>query len=148
MQTFLDKLSAEILLNHGNNLSAITIVLPNKRARIFLLEALKKQLSGTVFAPDIISIEDFLQDVSGIRSTDNIELLFEFYDIYLGLTPADKQQNFETFANWGKTLLGDFNEIDRYLLEPDKLLKYLKEIQEMSFGHNCLFIITPFITTC
>ncbi|KOS06800.1 hypothetical protein AM493_12775 [Flavobacterium akiainvivens] len=131
MQTFLDKLSAEIIQSHGNNLNAITIVLPNKRARIFLLEALKRQLNGTVFAPTIISIEDFVQDVAGIRSIDSIELLFEFYEIYLVLTPKDKQQNFETFANWGKTLLGDFNEIDRYLLEPDKVLKYLENIQEI-----------------
>jgi PD-(D/E)XK nuclease superfamily len=131
MQTFLDKLSTEILQNHGSNLSAITIVLPNKRARIFLLEALKRQLTGTVFAPNIISIEDFVQDVAGIRSIDSIELLFEFYDIYKSITPQDKQQNFETFANWGKTLLGDFNEIDRYLLDPDKILKYLENIQEI-----------------
>ncbi|MES2487639.1 MAG: PD-(D/E)XK nuclease family protein [Bacteroidota bacterium] len=131
MQTFLDKLSAEILKNHGGNLAGVTIVLPNKRARIFLLEALKRQLHGTVFAPNIISIEDFVQNVAGIRSIDAIELLFEFYNIYLGLTPKDKQQNFETFANWGKTLLQDFNEIDRYLLNPDYVLKYLENIQEI-----------------
>jgi len=131
MQTFLDKLSTELLKNHGGNLADVAIVLPNKRARIFLLEALKRQLNGTVFAPNIISIEDFVQDVAGIRSIDAIELLFEFYNIYLGLTPKAKQQNFETFANWGKTLLQDFNEIDRYLLNPDYVLKYLENIQEI-----------------
>ncbi|MES2484943.1 MAG: hypothetical protein V4581_03215, partial [Bacteroidota bacterium] len=80
MQTFLDKLSTEILKNHGGNRAGVTIVLPNKRARIFLLEALKRQLQGTVFAPNIISIDDFVQDVAGIRSIDTIELLFEFYN--------------------------------------------------------------------
>ena len=58
--TFLDKLSIQIIAKYGNNLSGVTIVLPNKRARIFFFEALKKQLEKTVFAPDIISIEDFL----------------------------------------------------------------------------------------
>jgi len=130
-ETFLDKLSTQILSSYGNKLSEITIVLPNKRARIFLLEALKKKLSGTVFAPNITSIEDFVQDVAGIRSIDAIELLFEFYNIYLGLTPKEKQQPFETFANWGKTLLQDFNEIDRYLLNPAHVLTYLENIQEI-----------------
>jgi hypothetical protein len=130
-ETFLDKLSTQIISNYGNNLSSVTIVLPNKRARIFLLEALKKKLSGTVFAPNITSIEDFVQDVAGIRAIDAIELLFEFYNIYLSLTPKEKQQPFETFANWGKTLLQDFNEIDRYLLNPAHVLTYLENIQEI-----------------
>lgn len=129
--TFLDRLSAEIIANHGAQLPSCVIVLPNKRARVFLLEALKKQLDKTVFAPDIISIEDFIQDVSGIRSIDNIELLFEFYTVYLSVTPQEKQQPFETFANWGKTLLQDFNEIDRYLLNPSHVLSYLKDIEDI-----------------
>ncbi len=129
--TFLDKLSAEIVAVYGNTLPDIVIILPNKRARIFLLEALKKQISTTVFAPHINSVEDFVQDVSGIRSVDTIELLFEFYNVYLGLTPEDKQQPFEMFANWAKTLLQDFNEIDRYLLNPDHVLSYLKDIEDI-----------------
>ncbi|WP_297334112.1 PD-(D/E)XK nuclease family protein [Flavobacterium sp.] len=131
-QTFLDKLSTQLVTDYGNSLSGITIILPNKRARIFLIEALKKKLSEVVFAPEIISIEDFIQDVAGVRSIDTIELLFEFYSVYLGLTPKDKQQPFENFANWAKTLLQDFNEIDRYLLNPKHVLSYLKDIEELS----------------
>ena len=130
-QTFLDKLSARLVADYGPQLSGITIVLPNKRARIFLLEALKRQLSGTVFAPTIISIEDFVQEVSGIRPADPIDLLFEFYTVYAGLTPKDKQQPFENFANWAKTLLQDFNEIDRYLLNQQFVLTYLENIDEI-----------------
>lgn len=129
--TFLDKLSTQLIKDYGNALPDVVVVLPNKRARIFLLEALKRQLTETVFAPKIISIEDFVQNVAGIRSIDTIELLFEFYTIYLGITPKEKQQSFETFANWAKTLLQDFNEIDRYLLNPAHVLTYLENIQEI-----------------
>jgi hypothetical protein len=129
--TFLDKLSTQIISKYGTKLSDIIIVLPNKRARIFLLESLKKQLNRTIFAPEITSVEDFVQDVAGIRSIDAIELLFEFYNVYKGLTQADKQQPFELFANWGKTLLQDFNEIDRYLLNPAHVLSYLKDIEDI-----------------
>lgn len=129
--TFLDRLSNKIINDYGSSLPDIIIVLPNKRARIFLLEALKNQLEKTVFAPDIISIEDFVQDVAGIRSIDAIELLFEFYTVYLKVTPKEKQQSFELFANWGKTLLQDFNEVDRYLLDPKHVLSYLKDIEDI-----------------
>ena len=129
--TFLNLLAQEILKKHSDNLSELTIVLPNKRAKVFLLEEFKKLISNTIFAPEIISIEEFIQEVAGIRSIDNVELLFEFYEVYISITEKDKQESFESFANWAKTLLQDFNEIDRYLLEPDKILKYLENIKEI-----------------
>ena len=57
--------------------------------------------------------------------------MFEFYEVYLSITEKNKQESFENFANWAKTLLQDFNEIDRYLLDPDKILKYLENIKEI-----------------
>jgi hypothetical protein len=129
--TFLHQLAREILNNYSDDLSELTIILPNKRAKVFLLNELKKLVSDNIFAPEIISIEDFIQDIAGIRSIDSVELLFEFYEVYLSVTETTKQEPFETFANWAKTLLQDFNEIDRYLLEPDKILKYLENIKEI-----------------
>jgi len=127
--TFLGQFSRVILDKHASNLSNTIIVLPNKRAKVFLLDAFKNSGNHVFFAPQIISIEDFIQNVSGIRSIDNIELLFEFYNVYLTVTPKTEQQNFETFSNWAKTLLQDFNEIDRYLLEPNHVFSYLKDIE-------------------
>ena len=127
--TFLHQLAQEILKTYSENLSDLVIVLPNKRAKVFLLEELKNLVSNNVFAPEIISIEDFIQDIAGIRTIDSVEVLFEFYEVYLSIT--EKPEPFETFANWAKTLLQDFNEIDRYLLDPDKILKYLENIKEI-----------------
>ncbi|RZJ72469.1 PD-(D/E)XK nuclease family protein [Flavobacterium sp.] len=131
MTRFLDQLAEKMVQKGTDSFSKITIVLPNRRARIFLLEALRKQVPHTVFAPRIISIEDFIQEIAGVRTIDNIELLFAFYEIYLSVTEKDEQQEFELFANWAKTLLQDFNEIDRYLLDPYKVLNYLKAIEDI-----------------
>lgn len=128
--TFLQQIAQVILNEYSDKLSDTIIILPNRRAKVFLIDALKKQASKTIFSPEIISIEDFVQVLAGIRSIDSVELLFEFYTIYLEITDKDKEP-FETFANWAKTLLQDFNEIDRYLLEPDKVLKYLENIKEI-----------------
>lgn len=129
--TFLDKIAAVILKTEKENLSDLVVVLPNKRAKVFLVEALRNQVENTVFSPEIISIEDFIQDIAGIRNIDSIELLFEFYQVYLSVTDKKLQQTFELFANWAKTLLQDFNEIDRYLLDPMYVLSYLNDIEDI-----------------
>lgn len=129
--TFLDKIASAIIDGYDHKLSDLVVVLPNKRAKVFLIEALRKHTQATLFAPQIISIEDFIQDIAGIRSVDSIELVFEFYEVYMEITDKEKQQSFELFANWAKTLLQDFNEIDRYLLEPNHVLSYLKDIEDI-----------------
>jgi hypothetical protein len=129
--TFLDKIAKVLIDDYSGKLSDRIVVLPNKRAKVFLIEALKKQVSTNVLSPDIISIEEFIQDIASIRAIDPIELLFEFYEVYLSITEKQHQQSFELFANWAKTLLQDFNEIDRYLLEPNYVLSYLKDIEDI-----------------
>lgn len=129
--SFLEKIATVIILDYSARLAETTIILPNKRAKVFLIEALKKETKHTILSPEIISIEDFVQDVAAIRSVDSIELLFEFYEVYLSVTEKQHQQSFELFANWAKTLLQDFNEIDRYLLEPSHVLSYLKDIEDI-----------------
>ncbi|WP_348799207.1 PD-(D/E)XK nuclease family protein [Flavobacterium adhaerens] len=129
--TFLDRVATVLLDEYKNILTQTVIILPNKRAKIFLIETLKLQTEENIFAPEIISIDDFVQNVAGIRAIDPIELLFEFYDVYLSITDKKNQQSFEFFANWAKTLLQDFNEIDRYLLDPKYVLSYLKDIEDI-----------------
>jgi hypothetical protein len=127
--SFLSLLANHILANHSLEMESLTIVLPNKRARVFLLEELKQTIQSNSFAPRISSIEDFIQEIASIRTIDSIELLFEFYSVYLSVTNKNEQQSFEQFSIWGKTLLQDFNEIDRYLLSPNHVFSYLKEIE-------------------
>jgi PD-(D/E)XK nuclease superfamily len=127
--SFLDILVDKLLLDKTYNLSEIIIVLPNKRAKVFLIEAFKSKLSSFTFAPEIKSIEDFVQEIANVRSIDTIELIFEFFEVYISVTPKDKQKSFEQFSNWANTLLQDFNEIDRYLIEPKYVFSYLKDIE-------------------
>lgn len=127
--SFLDKLTTHILQKNATQLSELIVVLPNKRARVFLLDVFRNKVENPFFAPNIISIEEFIQDLSGIRAIDQVELLFEFYEVYVVVTLEKERQSFEKFANWAKTLLQDFNEIDRYLLNSDYVFSYLKDIE-------------------
>ncbi|MFY8214722.1 MAG: PD-(D/E)XK nuclease family protein [Flavobacterium sp.] len=127
--SFLDQLAQRLVRDYADNFDQLVVILPNKRAKLFLIAALQKQLSSTVFAPKIASIEDFVQELAGLYPADSITQLFAFYEVYCQLSPSP--QSFELFANWAKTLLQDFNEIDRYLLDPMHVLTYIKDIEDI-----------------
>ncbi|MDP2687921.1 MAG: PD-(D/E)XK nuclease family protein [Aequorivita sp.] len=130
MVTFLQETLADIKKNHSD-LSEITFILPSKRAGGFLMHELKKEASKTQFAPRIISIEEFIEEVSNVSIIDNTELLFKSYEAYLKTTSIIEKDDFETFSTWANTLLNDFNEIDRYLVEPEPFFNYLASIKTL-----------------
>lgn len=131
MNTFLRKLSESLISKTNSILSNTTVVLPNRRAKIFLINEIKNNSSETVFAPEIYSIQEFMEQVSGLRTLSSVELLFESYKVYSQITTTQERQSFEQFCPWAKVLLKDFSDIDAYLLPPDKILQYLKEIKDL-----------------
>ncbi|RAV28500.1 PD-(D/E)XK nuclease family protein [Sinomicrobium soli] len=130
MKTFLSEV-VDAVLSENRDTSHITFVLPGKRAGIFLKKELQSRSTKTAFAPEIYSIEEFVQEISGIRLMSNIQLLFEFYNIYRDLTPGEQQEDFNSFSRWAQTVLQDFNEIDRYLIPPEAIFSHLSAIKEM-----------------
>ena len=134
MTTFIDDV-VEDLLKQSVDISQTTIVLPSKRAGTFFLQSLAKQVKNTIFAPTVISIEEFVESVSGFRTLSNTELLFEFYEVYLDQTPQSQVESFESFSKWAQIILQDFNEIDRYLVPPDSIFEYLNAIKKIENQH-------------
>lgn len=131
MDTFLNKLAKKVIHQYGENLMDVVIILPNRRSKIFLISEIEKNVSQTVIAPSIYSIQEFTEIITGILPIDPIEALFEFYKIYGEVVEPSERQSFEQFAPWAKVLLKDYDEIDIHLIEPDKILKYLKEIKDI-----------------
>ena len=130
MVTFLQETLADIQ-NCYSDISEITFILPSKRAGGFLMNELKKEASKTQFAPRICSIEEFVEELSNLKIIDNTELLFKSYEAYLRTTTIAEKDDFETYSSWAITLLNDFNEIDRYLVEPKPFFNYLASIKTL-----------------
>ena len=131
MTPFIEQVLRE-LLSQKSDISSTTFILPSKRAGSFLINTLSKLTTNPVFAPRVLSIEDFAEEIAGLDSVDNITALFEFYAAYLACTPKESVEDFDTFATWAQTLLHDFNEIDRYLIDYKSFFGYLGDIQEVN----------------
>jgi len=126
MQSFLSKVAHQIISNHSN-ISNITIILPSKRAGLFLKTELKKHLNKTSLLPKILSVEDFIKEISEFEHLDNVTLIFEFYKVYSKLTNKENVDSFDVFSKWASILLHDFNEIDSNLIDAENILNYITE---------------------
>ena len=59
--------------------------------------------------------------------------------MYLKNTPENKQEGFEDFIKWSRTLIQDFNIIDKEITDTNQVFDYLKAVKEMdhwSFDSN------------
>ncbi len=132
MRSFLKEVVQELHANE-ESLSDLVFLVPSKRAGLFLKkELLEIYDNQTLFAPLIVSVEEFISTLSGLQQIDNVQTLFEFYETYLNTHTDLEKEDFETFSNWAQTLVYDFNEIDRYCIDHKSFFTYLSSIQDLN----------------
>lgn len=134
--TFLDSI-AEAYTENFEDLSDFCFVFPNKRAGAFFLKSLGRVSKGTILAPEVLSISDFIETVSGRQTASRIDLLFRLFRIYRSMQGGDGSAKddlleFEKFRSWGEILLDDFSEVDQYLVDPDEIFKNVTDYKEIS----------------
>ncbi len=127
MQTFIQETIQDILRT-TQTFENVTLVLPSNRARVFIKQALKNE-NFTGFLPKISTIEEFTEQVSGIKKADTILLLFYFYKIYK--EHQSDPDNFAVFSSWAFTVLQDFNEIDQHLVDAYEVFVYIRDVQRL-----------------
>ena len=130
MLTFLQETLTDIKKTQSD-ISESIFILPSKRAGGFLMNELKKHAQTTQFAPQILSIEEYIEQIAGLSIIDPTELLFKSYKAYLDTDSIREKESFENYSPWALTLLNDFNEIDRYLIPPNAFFEYLANIKTM-----------------
>ncbi|MCB9185918.1 MAG: PD-(D/E)XK nuclease family protein [Flavobacteriales bacterium] len=129
MRTFLDDIASELLKQGGNDFSQTCIVLPNRRAGVFLRNAISKESKKAIWAPTILSIEDFVFSLSSLVKADQTTLLFAFYEVYK--QRASDPQTIELFASWAPIFLSDINELDLNLIDAEDIFAQLYSIERI-----------------
>ena len=127
--TFLEKTAKHLVDNYSDNLSELCIVLPNKRAGLFLKQHLSKLIDKPIWLPQIIGTEELIEQLSDFEIIDNVAQLFELYEVYR--QSAKEPENFDEFSKWGQILLHDFNEIDRYLVSTTSFFNHINEARAL-----------------
>lgn len=114
------------------DISRYCFVFPNRRSQLFFqkwLSDLVQESGKPVMAPGMLTINDFFYKISGVRSVDRLNLLLVLYDCYKALNPA--AESLDDFIFWGDVLLGDFDDVDKYLVPAGSLFTDVSQFKGM-----------------
>lgn len=124
---FIKKISDYITSHYDLTKESITIVFPNKRAALQLRNELAKSIKTNFWVPQILSIQQAMEEWSGSQLIDNIEVIFEIIKMNKDFFPYAAQ------------MAKDFDEIDQYDVDAAKLFAHLhdaKEIEEWNLNQE------------
>ena len=104
----------------SGHMEKLCFIFPNRRSMVFfrkhLCDAVK---SRPLLAPQMLTINDFVSRTSGLHAADRINLLLELYECYR--RHNQKAESLDEFIFWGDVILGDFNDVDKYLVDPKQI---------------------------
>jgi hypothetical protein len=132
----LKQLSEIFYAEHGNEISRLTFVFPNRRAGLFFKKYLSETAGKPLFAPEILTVNELFYKINPARVADDVKLLFMIYEIYC--RQSRKNETFDNFFYWGEMLLKDFDDIDRNMVDARQLFTNIKDIN--SIGNDYSFL--------
>lgn len=116
---FIKKISDYIISHYDLTKENITIVFPNKRAALQLRNELAERIKTNFWVPQIVSIQQAMEEWSGLQLIDNIDVIFE-------IIKMNKE-----FFSYAAQMAKDFDEIDQYDVDATKLFTNLRDAKEI-----------------
>lgn len=135
--SFLSLLASRCIDQYGAKLHQCCFVFPSQRAGTFFRYELSKRLTQPSFSPQIITVESLTEKLSGLKSAQRTQQVCLLYREIVTLReelgfPLDEQSNPHLPFDHAEKLLSDFNDIDNYLVEPDKIFHNLKALDNLT----------------
>ena len=129
MTYFLEHLAHHIYGSYSDCLEKQCLVFPNRRAGLYFIKYLSGVSGKPVWAPAIVTVNDLFSSFSKLQIAENDTLIFELYRVYRLLNP--EAEGFDEFYYWGDMLINDFDDVDKYLVNPDRLYSNLADIRKI-----------------
>lgn len=134
MEPFLQLVAKDLYSKIGNDLSRTAIVFPNKRAGLFFSEYLAAETDRPLWSPAYVSISELFAQLSSLKPGDPIRLVCELYKVFREETRSE--ETLDEFYFWGELLIGDFDDVDKNLVDADRLFTNLKDLKNIMDGYD------------
>jgi RecB family exonuclease len=129
MESFLKQVASCLIQKHGDNISQVTLVFPNRRAGIFFSNYLNSLVTKPIISPEIITISELFVTISQYHVPDRLNLIIRLYSVYRDLTSST--ESFDDFYHWGNMLISDFDQVDKYMINARDLFTNITELKEI-----------------
>lgn len=136
METFLQLVAQDLYTKIGNDLSRTAIVFPNKRASLFFNEYLAAQSDRPLWSPAYVSISELFRQLSPLKPGDPIRLVCELYKVFREETRSE--ETLDDFYFWGELLISDFDDVDKNLVDADRLFSNLQDLKNIMDDYDFL----------
>src|SRR5689334_7910750 len=97
-QSFIQSIAGKIS-NEYPSWDDLTVVFPNRRAALYFRKALAEQVTAPRWAPNILSIEEFIGSFSDLQETDKLSLVVKLHKVYKQVTFSE--EDLDRFYFWG-----------------------------------------------
>lgn len=135
MKPFLTHIIDKINADASVPMYEVAVILPNRRARRYLLQGLLPQNSDKPhFVPQIFPMEEFVAWLSPLKVVDPVTLLLRLHELVRGY--GGDRFGMHRMLSWGTAFLKDISDMDMQLQDvPAILREYANAAQfEVSFG--------------
>ena len=130
---------ARTFLDREKQLEDFCFVFPNRRSMKFFQKYLGEEAGSPMISPVVMTINDFFISQSDLVSADKLKLMHVLWQVYIGLSGKDPVKNsFDDFIYWGDILLGDFDDVDKYMADAGALFSNLSDLKEIDSGFSFL----------
>jgi CRISPR/Cas system-associated exonuclease Cas4 (RecB family) len=126
---FLEKVAFRLNERFGNEMESQTVVLPSRRAGLWLARALSKLNDRPVWAPEMLTVTDLFRSFTSITPADHDVEIFELFKVFR--KQFGNEMSFDDFWPWGEVIINDFNDIDLYLADAGKLYANISDLREI-----------------
>ena len=132
---FLRLVARAFVDNEADKMRDYCFVFPNRRSGTFFTKEITDLAVNKPFMlPEVTTITQFIADITNGIEIHRIEALLLLYQEYCNIM-GDKAESFDKFSYWGDTIINDFNDVDKYLVDPKQLFRNVKDLKEIQSNY-------------
>jgi hypothetical protein len=129
MVNFLEKVAQTLFTNYKGEMEKQVVVLPSRRAGLYLARHLSELSSAPQWSPKMVTVTDLFGSFSTLRQSGTESLIFDLYKSYSA--SVSNPMPFDDFWSWGETILTDYNDIDLWLADAEKIYSNISDLKEI-----------------
>lgn len=134
MTPFLRQVAETYMARERESMMDFCFVFPNKRSGVFFRSYLAQLAGGKpMVLPQISTIGEVVSEFTSLTEASRLDQIFTLYNEYRQL--SSDIADFDKFLFWGEMILSDFNDVDRDLVDPNRLFVNLKRYREVSANY-------------